>query len=228
MPARTYKPIPALNETKIQEFWSLIDQAGGPAACWPWLGSRDAEGYGNFSIYEGGPYRAIRVALFLASGKDPSGFIVLHSCDNPPCCNPRHLSPGTDKQNHAFRWKNTRVTGTRNHKAKLSDEQVAEIRKLIEQGTRQTAIAPMFGVSQALISKIARSELWKFGETRTSIPKSFIGGERHPMAKINADVVRQIRALQGTKSQAAIGTQFGVSGSLVNMILKRRIWKEVD
>lgn len=30
---------------------------------------------------------------------DPDGKQVMHSCNNPPCCNPEHLSAGTHRDN---------------------------------------------------------------------------------------------------------------------------------
>lgn len=43
--------------------------------------------------------RANRVAWILTHGEIPDGLIILHRCDNPPCCNPRHLKPGTQRDN---------------------------------------------------------------------------------------------------------------------------------
>lgn len=57
-------------------------------------------GYGKISsTREIGPLRAHRLAWVLVNGEIPDDLIVMHSCDNPKCCNIKHLSLGTRLQN---------------------------------------------------------------------------------------------------------------------------------
>lgn len=80
--------------------------------CWEWTGSRfperaSANGpvghYGRVYLGGGRGGRidyAHRVAYVLNSGECiPEGMIVMHTCDNPPCCNPRHLRLATLSEN---------------------------------------------------------------------------------------------------------------------------------
>lgn len=52
------------------------------------------------------------------------------------------------------------VKGVRNCKAKLTDEQVREIRERYSRGEVQTALARAFGVNQTTISLIVRRNGW--------------------------------------------------------------------
>ena len=82
-----------------ERFWSKVD-VRGPDECWPWHGATDKDGYGRFDLQRT-PKRIRRnasgVALQLWIG--PFVGFPMHSCDNPPCCNPSHLSPGDNFQN---------------------------------------------------------------------------------------------------------------------------------
>ena len=75
----------------------------GPHMCWPWTGRLSHNGYGR--VYDG--RRALPVTHYawkLHTGqKVPSGKIIMHTCDNPPCCNPAHLRLGTQAENVADR-----------------------------------------------------------------------------------------------------------------------------
>ena len=71
--------------------------------CIEWSGSRFPEGYGQVTYAERRKYGtplAHRVAWMKANGRTiPKGGKILHSCDNPPCVNPDHLSLGTQSRN---------------------------------------------------------------------------------------------------------------------------------
>ena len=56
------------------------------------------------------------------------------------------------------------------------------------------------------------------------VPNLNVRGDNHPQAKLTSRDVERIRALGGSKTQAAIARDFGVTPSLVSMILNDKIW----
>ena len=93
-------------------FWSRVNRADGPAACWLWTGPRNSWGYGRVWSFEAQTVlQAHRVAWTLVHGPVPVGLYVCHHCDTPPCCNPAHLFLGTQRDNVADSFRKGRGRG---------------------------------------------------------------------------------------------------------------------
>lgn len=92
----------AWNTMTVEErFWARV-MVAGPEDCWPWTGEVNNQGYGRLCIYVDGARRrhlVHRFALTLAGEVLHPGSVVMHSCDNPPCVNPAHLSVGSQLDN---------------------------------------------------------------------------------------------------------------------------------
>src|SRR3990172_7290917 len=78
--------MPMSDTTRLRKFIKRIDCTRGSSSCWPWLGRRNAKGYGVLR-YQYQFWFAHRLAYTLWCGTIPPGFQVQHrKCDNPPCC----------------------------------------------------------------------------------------------------------------------------------------------
>lgn len=86
-----------ISEGERRRFWAKVERVSGDE-CWRWLGAKSSHGYGSAKAL-GKNARAHRVAYALANGPIPPGVVVMHSCDNPRCCNPAHLSLGSQSSN---------------------------------------------------------------------------------------------------------------------------------
>lgn len=99
--------------------------------------------------------------LVLAEEGRPISFgkLALHTCDNPPCCNPRHLYEGDHQDNHNdMDRRGRRRIGERHPSAKLTEDDVRAIRK---DNRTLVSIAADYGVTFALIGAIKRRRIWK-------------------------------------------------------------------
>lgn len=142
---------------------AYVDQRGADE-CWPWTRWCDEDGYGDICIGGGLSRRAHVVAWEVATGQTcPKGMVVMHTCDNPPCCNPAHLKLGTPTDNNRDRdskGRSAHQKGSTHGMSKLNEEQVLRIRRQYRRGVRTVDIAEEFSVSTATISLIVNRKTW--------------------------------------------------------------------
>jgi DNA-binding Xre family transcriptional regulator len=62
--------------------------------CWLWTGAKDGCGYGRY-----GNDAAHRFSFALHKHEIEPGLCVMHTCDEPSCVNPDHLTLGTQADN---------------------------------------------------------------------------------------------------------------------------------
>jgi hypothetical protein len=142
-----------------QSFESRVDRSAGPDGCHLWMGGMHTTGYGGLSV-GGKSLRAHRRAYELAYGPVAEGVMVCHRCDNRRCVNVAHLFLGSHADNMADLSSKQRRHGERNSRAKLSTEQVLEIRRLWRSGVQQKDLAKTYGVGKTQMSVIVRGLQW--------------------------------------------------------------------
>jgi hypothetical protein len=142
-----------------ERFWDKVDKRG-PNDCWPWTAYTDSGGYGTF--WAGGTMQyAHRYAYHLATGEKLGELCVLHTCDNPACCNPAHLWLGTKADNSRdMTDKDRAAKGEDVGTSKLTERDVQEIRALYEAGETQENIAAAYGIGRRQVSRIVKKEQW--------------------------------------------------------------------
>lgn len=142
-------------------FWKRVRKT---PRCWNWIGNVGTDGYGGLSV-AANPTKAHRYSWVIHHGPIPNGLQVLHKCDNRVCVNPDHLFLGTTQDNMLDRdRKNRQVQGERHPSAKLTAQQVIEIRRRFKNGCKKNGTRPLareFGLSKSTMTAVVRGQTWK-------------------------------------------------------------------
>ncbi len=155
---KTYYPF---SDKFKNRFWSNTKRSG--SGCLEWQKFVYPSGYGAASINKHS-IRAHRLAYMISRNSDPGDLFVCHSCDNPKCVEPSHLFLGTHTDNRrdcAAKGRTHRPIGALHGMAKLTADNVSEIRSRYASGETQLRLSIVFNVSNQQISRIVNFKTWR-------------------------------------------------------------------
>jgi hypothetical protein len=147
-------------------FWSKVNKNGPmhpvlQTPCWLWMGTpRTDQGYGRVQ-FQGVVKVATHVAWYMTHGVWPTEQMC-HRCDNTQCVNPDHLFEGNQQDNITDKVSKSRqARGQRHGRAKLSPQDVLDIRRLYSSGAfTYRSLGKRFGVDPTAIGLIIRKHNW--------------------------------------------------------------------
>ena len=146
-----------------ERLWRRVD-VGWDHSCWKFTGyCHPTRGYGSMGLGK----EAHVLAYEYWFGPVPTGLVVRHACDNPPCCNPNHLAVGTHTDNMKDALERGRTArGFRLPHTKLSETEVADIRsryirnyEIASNGqwkSNAKGLADEFGIHVMYVHQLAR------------------------------------------------------------------------
>ena len=224
MPAT--RPLRERFEEKIDRDGPVVSVELGP--CWDWTAGASPRGYGVMGCPMPGDSRARRLAthvsLFFATGEWAEGRYALHRCDRRICVRPDHLYWGTLRDNTQDMLRRERSSyhrypelyssehratldksswdmarGSRNNRAKLTEEDVVAIKAQIVAGMTDAAIAATCAVSRTAIASIRYKRTWN----HVAWPCEYVPREFKSCSR------RLDRPFKGVEIQANIGVLDG-------------------
>ena len=214
---------PRTKETVADYFWDHVDR-NEKTGCWLWTGTmpnRKRNKYGIINIPCEGRSNPTtttttrRVSAILAGMDVPNKSYVITTCSTPECINPDHLvvtmkkpaSPRLAPEAYNAR------KGRENRNAKLTDEDVMNLRKDWRDGVPIRELSERYGIVGHHVSEIARGNRW------SHLP--FDATPRITIVVTQDDVPDILARMNAGESMTAIAKSYGVSLSSVSHLLKR-------
>jgi hypothetical protein len=141
----------AIPQTK--QFGRIVETQSG---CWEWQGANN-QGYGVVGFTKR-IHRVTRIVYRIFHGRIKASAVVCHTCDNPRCCNPRHLFAGSHSDNMQDAVSKGRRTGP---SRRLTIAKVAAIRAEYAIGNISHAeLANKYSAHINTIGALLRGETW--------------------------------------------------------------------
>ncbi len=240
----------------VQWFWDENFKYNEKTGCLEWIKGLSPTGYGRTSM-NGVQYFAHRIAYAIYYQTDPGDKLVMHSCDNPRCCHPFHLSLGTHDDNSKGMVRRERNQKGDRHWTKRMPERFQEVRHIFVEAARRNAQRinganhPTTVLTEDIVRQIKersangegnRELAAEFGVTHSNISAIVLGkswahvqyaqyekGEDRYNAKLNPDAVRDIRErAKNGQTNMSIARHYRVSSVVVANILKGTAWKHIE
>lgn len=207
----------------IKRFWGRVDVRGFDE-CWPWTGVKFQTGYGAF-YFKGANRTASRMVCLLVWGDLDGSTFALHDCDNPNCCNPFHIRPGSHEDNMLDKIKRNRCATGERHGSKTRPDRVARgdrngSRIHLDKMPRGDA-----HYAKRHPEKLSRGDAHY---ARVS-PEKVSRGEGHYNSKFTWEDVHLIRDLwqKRTMTQVDLAKKFGVRQATISAIVNNLSWKTI-
>lgn len=133
--------------------------------CRVWTAAVDGAGYGRFQIGTFAEQKTVfahRFGLEQHLGHPiPDDAVVMHSCDNPPCQTPSHLSLGAHADNVSDKIAKGRdPRGEDASWSRLTEDDVRAIRTRASQGEPTSRLAREYGVTHGAALAAIRRKTW--------------------------------------------------------------------
>ncbi len=145
-----------------ERLWEKVDFSEGVNGCWLWTATTRG-GYGIIG-HERHCFKAHRIVYQLVHGTIPEGMLVCHHCDVRNCVNPAHLFIGSSSDNRIDAVRKNRhykTDGENNGNAKLTREQVLEIRKRYSTGDESiSSLAKEYSITPPAMGRICKYQRW--------------------------------------------------------------------
>ena len=208
-PVKSFSPSLTEREKTWQRINAKIHKNG--QGCWIWNGAKSSFGYGSIS-YQGKMVAVHRLTYDLLKGPIPDNTILCHSCDNPSCVNPDHLSLGSHTTNSKDRTSKQRnkgfsdpiQRGEQHRNSRLKEGEVQLMRHLRSNGVRLRMLAKIFICKTGTVSTIVNRKGWTHIEDYPFTPD--LSPEKHARLA-NKGFLSRNECVRGSTNGRAILTE---------------------